>query len=110
MHLNQNLSLTGANADYRTMIKASQQGAYVANLYNAIASKAGAATVSAPKISDTAVLTKAANELWKNKGKALVVSGSNDANVQVLVNAINDLLGSYGSTIDLNSAYNTRKR
>ena len=91
-----NLSLTGSNADYRNAIKPSQQGAYVANLYNMLAAKAGAPTVNAPKVGDTAVLTKAANDLWSSKSKSLVVSGSNDENVQILVNAINNLLGCYG--------------
>ena len=104
-----NLSLTGANADYRTAIKASQQAAYVANLYNAIATKVGTAKVSAFKIADTAVLDKAANDLLKAKGKSLVVSGSNDENVQVLVNGINSMLASYGATIDLNKAVYTKK-
>lgn len=104
-----NLSLTGSNADYRSAIKPSQQAAYIANLYNILATKAGAATVSAPKIGDTAVLTKAANDLWSSKSKSLVVSGSNDENVQMLVNGINDLLGCYGTTIDMASAVNTRK-
>ncbi|WP_420582152.1 TAT-variant-translocated molybdopterin oxidoreductase [Reichenbachiella sp.] len=104
-----NLSLTGSNADYRNAIKPSQQGAYVANLYNMLAAKAGAPTVNAPKVGDTAVLTKAANDLWSSKAKSVVVSGSNDENVQVLVNAINNLLGCYGTTIDLASAVNTRK-
>jgi len=104
-----NLSLTGSNADYRNAIKPSQQGAFVANLYNMLASKAGAPTVSAPKVADTAILTKAANDLWSSKAKSLVVSGSNDENVQVLVNAINNLLGCYGTTIDLASVVNTRK-
>jgi len=44
-------------------------------------------------------LEKAAAELKANAGSALVVSGSNDKNVQVVVNAINSLLGSYGTTI-----------
>lgn len=104
-----NMSLTGSNADYRTRIRASEQGIYVANLYNAVASKAGVATVSAGKLTDTATLTKAANDLWANKGKALVVSGSNDQNIQLMVNAINDLLGNYGNTIDLSAVVNTRK-
>jgi len=92
------LSITGANADYRTQIKPSQEGAIVAQLYNLLASKAGRTTVSggADKVNN---LEKAANDLWSNRGKALVVSGSNDKAVQVLVNAINDMLGSYGSTI-----------
>lgn len=104
-----NLSLTGSNADYRSAVKPSQQAGLVANLYNMIAAKAGADKINAPKIGDTAVLTKAANDLWASKEKSLVVAGSNDKNVQVIVNAINNLLGCYGSTIDINAAVNTRK-
>lgn len=104
-----NLSLTGSNADYRTTVKPSQQGALVANLYNMIAAKAGAEAVAAPKVGDTATLTKAANDLWASNAKSLVVSGSNDENVQMLVNAINNLLGCYGSTIDMSASDNTRK-
>lgn len=94
-----NLSLTGANADYRTPIKPSQVGPLVAALYNAIATKAGAAKVSAPSAGDVANMTKAANELWANRGKSLIVAGSNDPAVQVLVNGINTMLGNYGTTI-----------
>lgn len=93
-----NMSLTGANADYRSMIKPSQEGLVVAQLYNLIAAKAGRAAVGA-SIDKVAHLEKAAEELWAAQGKALVVAGSNDKNVQVLVNGINDMLGSYGVTI-----------
>jgi MoCo/4Fe-4S cofactor protein with predicted Tat translocation signal len=103
-----NLSLTGANADYRTPIKASQSGLAVLALYNAIAKKAGAATVSAPAV-EVAHLEKAANDLWTAKSAGLVVSGSNDPNVQVVVNAINELLGANGTTVDFNSPVNFRK-
>ena len=94
-----NLSLTGANADYRTPIKPSQVGPLVAALYNAIATKAGAAKVSAPSAGDVVNMTKAANELWANRGKSLIVAGSNDPAVQILVNGINTMLGNYGTTI-----------
>jgi molybdopterin-containing oxidoreductase family iron-sulfur binding subunit len=92
------LSITGANADYRTPIKPSQEGAVVVQLYNLIASKAGRPTVSGggEKIN---YVEKAANDLWSSRGKALVVSGSNDKAIQILVNGINDMLESYGSTI-----------
>src|SRR6267154_5470891 len=93
-----NLSLTGANADYRSMIKPSQVGLVVAQLYNLIATKAGNGSLSAG-IEKVANLDKAAEELWSNKGSALVVCGSNDSTVQTLVNGINDMLGSYGNTI-----------
>ncbi|WP_258097661.1 TAT-variant-translocated molybdopterin oxidoreductase [Marinoscillum pacificum] len=104
-----NLSLTGANADYRTPIKASQEGLYVANLYNAIAKKLGGASVNVAKVGDDAVLMKAANDLVKSRNNSIVVSGSNDVNVQLMVIAINNLLGAYGTTIDTNRAVNLRK-
>ena len=103
-----NLSMTGANADYRTPIKASQSGLAVLALYNAIAAKAGVAAVSAPKV-EIANLAQAANDLWAAKGAALVVSGSNDPNVQVVINAINELLGSNGTTIDYTTPVFFRK-
>lgn len=90
-------SMTGANADHRVTIKPSEAGAVVIQLYNLIASKAGRQTVSGGV--DKPFLKKAADELWASRGKALVVAGSNDRSVQVIVNAINDMLGSYGTTI-----------
>lgn len=91
------LSLTGANADYRTQIKPSEEGAVAIQLYNLLAAKAGAATVSGGV--EKPYLAQAASDLWASRGKALVVAGSNDKAVQIVVNAINSLLGSYGSTI-----------
>lgn len=101
-HFESNLSVTGANADYRTPIKPSQEGAVVASLYNAIAKKMGAAGITAPA-ANVKHLDEAANELVKAKGKALVVAGSNDTSIQTVVNAINSLLGAYGAVIDLDA-------
>jgi MoCo/4Fe-4S cofactor protein with predicted Tat translocation signal len=86
-----NLSLTGANADYRSMIKPSQIGAVVTQLYNLLSGTGGK--------SEIAHLAKAAEDLKASQGASLVVAGSNDKNVQIVVNAINNLLGNYGSTI-----------
>ncbi|GAB3687818.1 TAT-variant-translocated molybdopterin oxidoreductase [Spirosoma flavus] len=102
------LSLTGANADYRSAIKPSQEGLVVAALYNKVAAKVGGTAISTPSI-DVPNLDKAATDLANSRGKALVVSGSNDPNVQIVVNALNNLLGSYGVTIDLNSPVNYRQ-
>ena len=101
-----NLTLTGANADYRTMIRPSQEGLVVAQLYNLIAAKAGSASVAAGM--DATHLSKAADELWANRGSSLVVAGSNDKDVQVLINGINSMLGNYGATI-LNNSVNYRQ-
>jgi MoCo/4Fe-4S cofactor protein with predicted Tat translocation signal len=103
-----NLSLTGANADYRTPIKPSQSGLAVLALYNAIAKQSGAATVAGGAV-EVGHLDKAAKELWANRGKSIVVSGSNDPNVQVVINAINELLGNNGVTVDFSKPSYFRK-
>ena len=98
------MSFTGSNADNRILVKPSEQGAAIANLYNAVAAANGGAQISAPKLNEKAVkgLAEVAKELNANKGTCIVVSGSNNEFDQILVNKINDLLGSYGSTIDFN--------
>jgi molybdopterin-containing oxidoreductase family iron-sulfur binding subunit len=101
-----NLTLTGANADYRTPIKPSQEGSVAVQLYNLIASKAGRPTVEGSF--ENAMLSKAAEDLWASRGSALVVAGSNDKAIQLVVNAINDMLNSYGSTILPNLPVNYR--
>ena len=99
-----NLSLTGSNADYRFPIKPSQQGLLLVNLYNLLAQKAGKATLSSTPSKLDAKLKAVAKELWAAKGKSLVVAGGNDKNIHLIVNAINELLSNYGSTIDLDNA------
>jgi MoCo/4Fe-4S cofactor protein with predicted Tat translocation signal len=96
-----NLSLTGANADYRSMIKPSQEGAVVTQLYNILAGNGGK--------SEIAHLAKAAEDLKANQGTSLVVAGSNDKNIQIVVNAINNLLGNYGNTVLPNAPVNFRQ-
>lgn len=94
------LSVTGSNADVRVAIKPSEQGLAVLALYNIIAKAKGAATYEAGIAEEyKEKLQEAATELLASKG-SLVVCGSNDTNVQVVVNAINELLGNYGNTID----------
>ncbi len=102
------LSLTGSNADYRSAIKPSQVGLVVAALYNKVASKMGGKPVSAPAL-PIPELDRAAADLIASKGQALVVTGVNDLAVQTLVNSLNSLLGSYGTTIDLGSPLTIRQ-
>ncbi|WP_162418414.1 TAT-variant-translocated molybdopterin oxidoreductase [Cyclobacterium roseum] len=103
-----NLSLTGANADYRTPLAPSQSGLAVLSLYNMIAGKAGAGSAGGANL-DVLHLSRAADELWANRGNSLVVSGSNDPNVQVIIHAINELLGNTGSTVDFQNPVYFRK-
>lgn len=90
------LSLTGANADERYTHRPSETGLVAAALLSAVNGQ-GAGNVDA-KLKKG--IEKAAQELLANKGKALVVSGSNNPNVQIIVNAINEVIGANGTTIN----------
>jgi len=103
------LTVTGSNADHRYKVRPSQQGAAVVALYNKLAGMAGVASAGSVKSDVDAGLAKAAKDLWANRGKSLVVSGSNDTNIQLVVNAINNLLGNYGSTINIDTHSNLRQ-
>jgi MoCo/4Fe-4S cofactor protein with predicted Tat translocation signal len=92
------LSTTGGSADERFTHRPSETGAVALALLAALDG-----SVSAPSIADAklkAGIAKAAADLKANNGAALVVSGSNDVNVQIIVNAINNAIGAYGKTID----------
>jgi len=101
------MSLTGANADDRFIHKPSETGAVAL----ALLAKLGGA-VSAPSLADARLndgIRKAAEALSVSKGNALVVCGSNDVNIQVIVNAINEAIGANGTTIDWSATANYRK-
>ncbi len=107
IHFESMMSLTGSNADDRFTHKPSQTGAVAL----ALLAKLGGA-VSAPAISDAKLvkgIEKTAAVLNASKGAALVVCGSNDVNIQVIVNAINDIIGANGTTINWGATNNTRK-
>lgn len=96
-HFESTMSLTGSNADERTRIKPSQEGLVAAAIYNGLHG-GGDAGLAGEALEGV----KAAVEALKNsKGNSLVVAGSNDENVQLIVNAINKKLGNYGNTIDI---------
>lgn len=99
-----NMSLTGSNSDVRTAIKPSQQGAVAAALYAAITGSSAVAVDGA----DNAIAAAAAS-LKATAGESLVVSGSNDLNVQVIVAAINAALSNNGNTIDVKDSSNLFK-
>lgn len=104
-HFESNLSLTGANADYRYMVKPSELGKVTLALFNEIASATSNSKANGnEKISneDAAKAIKSvAKKLVANKGKSLVVSGVNDEGIQTLVNGINQMLDNYGKTVDV---------
>ncbi|MEQ6123711.1 TAT-variant-translocated molybdopterin oxidoreductase [Pseudotenacibaculum sp. MALMAid0570] len=85
-----NMSLTGANADNRVVTKSSDQIFALINLYNEIT---GSSLPSKSTPVDAEVKAAAA-ALKKAGSKAVVVSGSNDKNAQLIAFAINDALQS----------------
>ncbi len=97
------MSVTGSNADVRIPIKPSEEGLVLVSLYNAISGTTLSGTKPLTNTIAAKAITLVAKELVAAKDKALVVAGSNDVATQVLVNAINSLLGSYGATIDLDN-------
>ncbi len=95
------MSYTGSNADERVLVKPSEMPAAVAYLYGLL----GGTGVNAPAINEKAQtkLSAIAKELMSNRGETLVVSGVNDLAIQLMVNKINDLLGNWGTTLDMNN-------
>ncbi|MBC7849070.1 MAG: TAT-variant-translocated molybdopterin oxidoreductase [Chitinophagaceae bacterium] len=91
------LSLTGANADERFTHRPSETGAVAAALLSAVQGQSVSGV-------DGANLSKgikaAADKLNEKKGRGLVVSGSNNTQVQLIVAAINEAIGANGTTIN----------
>lgn len=94
------LTLTGTNADERVRILPSELRGVVLALAGALAKG-----VQVPAGKAEGALAKHVDAWAKllsgSKGKALVVADSADLAVQAAVNAINEAIGSYGTTIDL---------
>ncbi|MBL7744414.1 MAG: TAT-variant-translocated molybdopterin oxidoreductase [Chitinophagaceae bacterium] len=101
------LSTTGASADERFTHKPSETGTVALALLAALDGSVTAPSIADPKLK--AGITKVAADLKANNGKALVVSGSNDINVQTIINAINNAVGAYGTTIDWSRPVNYRQ-
>ncbi len=97
VQIESNLSLTGSNADQRIQIKPSQEASVLMNLYKNVVRDVEGRQVDAP---DSPVdVSEVSKKLVAAKGKSLVVSASNDPNIQILVNEINSSLGNVGETI-----------
>lgn len=99
-----NMSITGSNADYRGMIKPSQQANVVAYLLEKFGVKTGVSTkldAQAAKVADLAY-----ESLKSSRAESLVVASSNNKAVQILVNKLNMVLGAYTTTINVNNPLN----
>lgn len=105
IHFESVASLTGSNADEKYVVRPSEVPAIAAALLAAV--KGGEVSGVAGELK--AGVAAAAKALNENKGAALVVAGSNDVNVQVIVNAINDAIGANGTTINFGTTLNLRQ-
>jgi len=86
-----NLSLSGANADVRIPVRPSEKINLLQNLYDTLKGNS----------SPNSKLKDIIPELLNAKGKSLVICDSNEKSVQIMVNAINTILGNYNHTIDM---------
>lgn len=98
------MSVAGSNADVRHAIKPSQEGLVLASILKGLG-KGGSVDTSAVD----AMTAEAVADLKAARGRSIVISGSNDPNVQFLANAINETLGNYRTTIDLNKEVRTHR-
>ncbi len=85
-----NMSLTGANADKRVVLKPSEQVYALIKLYNEITGN----NLPAKSTAKDAEIKKLANDLKKAGNKGVVVTGLNDKNAQLMAFAINQALQS----------------
>ncbi len=93
-----NMTLTGANADKRVMMKPSAQISTLLKIYQAIVKGESTELPEAVK--------NAVNQLKKAGSKAVVLTGIQDKNAQLLALAINKALNS--EVIDVNAMRNIR--
>ncbi len=93
------LSMTGTNADERIPVTPRESLLMLGNIYNSIAGATGFSNISSPTC--VTGVDSICADLLNHKGKSIVVSGSNDPEVQKMVAGINYMLDNYGSTLDL---------
>ncbi|WP_066756454.1 TAT-variant-translocated molybdopterin oxidoreductase [Crocinitomix algicola] len=105
-----NMSMTGSNADVRSMIKPSEQGKVLALLHKKVTGSA-VPGIKTEGLAEEVVknIEQAAKELKASKGESIVVAGSNRKSIQVIVNSINSALKNYEGTINLNAPINLFK-
>ena len=102
-----NQSLTGSNADKRIQMKPSHETAILLNLYKDIIASVENREIDAPP--SPVDVSETSKKLLASQGKSLVISASNDKQVQLLVNEINKSLGNVGQTILFESYLRVRK-
>jgi Fe-S-cluster-containing dehydrogenase component len=102
IQLESGMSVTGSNADLRVPVPPSEMEIVATAILGRLARMGGMVVPYSPEPEiDAKKLDLIASELWKHRGECLVVSGSNDLAMQMIVIALNFHLGNIGKTIDL---------
>jgi Fe-S-cluster-containing dehydrogenase component/anaerobic selenocysteine-containing dehydrogenase len=104
IHVESHLSLTGSAADERLTLAPSQLRPALAVLAKHVEGHSKTKTAVSGEPTDAPHgdrLEKLAEELWEARGASLVVCGSDDPGAQALTVHINQMLGSYGTTLDV---------
>ncbi|RLA67702.1 MAG: molybdopterin oxidoreductase, partial [Epsilonproteobacteria bacterium] len=94
--------LTGSNADKRITVSPQEENNLIVNLLAQLQKLSGEYYLpQGQKLPTTNLdlVSSLAKKLMDKKGRSLVVSGSQDKHVQILINAINSLLNNYGKTL-----------
>ncbi len=92
------MSITGSNADYRAMIKPSEQAAVLSYILGKFGVNTGVPSNLSKEVQSVA--DEAVKSLRASKDMSVVVSGSNNTAVQILTNKLNSVLGAYGKTLN----------
>ncbi len=97
------LSLTGTKADEHIRIHPAEMAPALAELVRQLHIRAGHEPLPAPEVAAplAARLRALAEKLWRVRGQAVVLCGSQDLAAQKLACAANELLQAYGSLLDL---------
>jgi molybdopterin-containing oxidoreductase family iron-sulfur binding subunit len=97
------MSLSGMNSDERIVCRPSELGAIASALLSAM--DGGSPNLNNEYINKGIAMTAKA----LSSGSGLVVCGSNDKNIQAIVNAINSKIGAFGTTISTANANLTKQ-
>ncbi len=107
------MSLTGSKADRRIVVSQAQSFEFLKDIAQELAKRAMAPIngLDAGKSARPDDVKLIADRLWESKGHSLVISGSNRMAEQLLVAGINNILGNYGKTLDIeHPSYQRRGR
>lgn len=98
------MSLTGSNADLRVPLSLREEKAFLIALRNVL-NRTFNSGVLLPEENSVECRVDEIGRRLLNSATSIIVSGTNDYEIQVLVCSINHILGNYGKTIEFRPNY-----